>query len=118
MGDPEPAWERIPPYNRSSRTLPSGPDGSPRANTIVGQVLCTGGMIDVAGHLADARSDPSLRRHTGAGLVRVDQVHVTPALLPAVTDYRLVDPHGASDHWGMVVTLNPTRVDPTALAWI
>lgn len=81
---------------------------------IVGQVLRAGGMTDVAAHLTEARSDPSLRRHTGAGLVRVDQVHVTPALLPAVTDYRLVDPRDARDHGGMVVTLNPTQVNPTA----
>ncbi len=117
LSDPEPPWERIPPYNRSSRTLP-GPDGSPRANTIVGEVLRAGGMTDVAGYLAESRGEASLRRPTGAGLVRVDQIHVTPALLPAVTDYWLVDPHDASDHWGMVVTLDLTRVDATALKWI
>lgn len=117
LSDPEPPWERIPPYNRSSRTLP-GPDGTPRANTIVGEVLRAGGMTDVAAYLAEARGDASLLRPTGAGLVRVDQVHVTPALLPAVADYWLVDTQGASDHWGMTVILDRTQVDTSASPWI
>jgi endonuclease/exonuclease/phosphatase family metal-dependent hydrolase len=117
LGDPEPPWGQIPAYNRSSRTL-TGPDGRPRSNTIVGEVLHTGGLVDVAAHLAETRGEPALRRHTGAGLVRVDQVHVTPAVLPGVLDYRTVDPHGLSDHWGLVCTLDTARISASPQTWI
>ncbi|SBW28014.1 hypothetical protein FDG2_5502 [Candidatus Protofrankia californiensis] len=85
----------------------------------MGQVLRQGGLVDVAAHLADTRCDPALLQPTGAGRVRVDQAHVTPLLLPAVADYRRVDPQGHSDRWGVVVTLDVEKVDPSAtLTWI
>jgi len=45
--------------------------------------------------------------------IRVDQTHVTPALVPAIQDYRLVDPHGNPDHWGTVCTLDLALTDLT-----
>ncbi|MFB9967922.1 hypothetical protein ACFFOP_35695, partial [Sinosporangium siamense] len=86
------------------------------ANTIVGQTFRTGGMTDVAAHLADSWADPSLRAHTGVhGLVRVDQIHVTAALVPSITDYQRVDPRGFSDHWGVVARLDLSKVNLSAV---
>ncbi|RCG20082.1 hypothetical protein DQ384_37620 [Sphaerisporangium album] len=112
VGDPEPEWEGVPPYNRMNRCLPrSSPDEPWRANTIVGGKLAAGGMIDVAAYLADRRGDVSLRAATGLGGVRVDQFHVTPALKAAIVDYRRVDVGEASDHWGVVMDLDTDRID-------
>ncbi|AEH11027.1 MULTISPECIES: hypothetical protein [Protofrankia] len=43
----------------------------------------------------------------------MDQAYVTPLLLPAVVDYRRVDPQGHNDHWGMIVAPDAERVDPS-----
>ncbi|MEU8272491.1 endonuclease/exonuclease/phosphatase family protein [Sphaerisporangium sp. NPDC049002] len=112
VGDPEPPWAEVQPYNRMIRCLPrETPDEPWRANTIVGRTLTDGQMIDVAAHLADLRGDVSLRAATGRGRVRVDRFHVTAALRDAVVDYWRVDPDGASDHWGIVTVLDTDRVD-------
>jgi len=119
VGDPPPDWSRIPPYNLSSRTLPPlEPGGPPRPNTIVGETLRQGGLIDVAAHLADRRGDAVLRGPTGKGLVRVDQIHVAPPLLPAVLDVRPVDSGDASDHSGLVATFDLDTIDAEELTWI
>jgi len=79
LGDPEPDWSTIQPYNRLARCLPrTSPQDPWQANTIVGQTLYSGGFTDVASHLADQRNDPTLRRPTGKhGGIRNDQIHVT-----------------------------------------
>src|SRR5258708_31545932 len=89
----------------------SSPDEPWRADTIVGQTLRDGDLTDVAAYLADARDDIALRVPTGkAGLIRTDQIHVTPALVPAIRDYRLLE-SGFSDHHGLVATLDLTQTD-------
>jgi hypothetical protein len=115
LGDPEPDWERVQPYNRASRCLPRAGAGDPwRANPIVGQVLREGGLLDVAGHLADQRGEPALRAPTGRhGGMRVDQAHVTSALRDAIQDYWRVD--GPADHWGIACVLDLARVDLSRL---
>ena len=116
VGDPEPAWEQIQPYNRAARCVRrSEPDDPWRADTIVGQVFFDGDMTDVAGHLADTRGEPALRRATGkAGGIRVDQVHVTPALRPAIEEYEVVETD-YSDHRGLRVVFDFARVDRARL---
>ncbi|RCG19060.1 hypothetical protein DQ384_38700 [Sphaerisporangium album] len=116
VGDPEPDWELVQPYNRMNRCLPRASAKEPwRANTIVGDKLAAAEMIDVAAHLADLRGDASLRAATGTGLVRVDQFHVTPALKDAIVDYYPVDPDGASDHSGIVTVLDTDRIDTSRI---
>lgn len=116
LGDPEPDWSKVPPYDRVARCLPrEHPDDPWHGNRIVGQTFLNGDMTDVAAHLAARRDNPELRRPTAEfGRIRVDQTHVTPALVPAIQDYRLVDPHGDSDHWGTVCVLDLARVDLAA----
>lgn len=96
-------WSTVHPYNRSSRTLRM-PDGTLKANTIVGDTLARGDLTDVALHLGRGL------RPTGHGGLRVDQAHVTPHLLPAVTDLRVVDTGEASDHDAVVVDLDLARI--------
>lgn len=107
LGDTEIDWLLVQPYNRTSRChRRASPDEPWRGNRIVGQVFRDGEFTDVAAHLADVRSDPALRAHTGkAGLLRVDQAHVTPALRPTIADYQRVDLGPLVDHYGFVVTL-------------
>lgn len=64
-------------------------------------------------HVAQRLGDPSLRKLTGkAGLIRTDQAHVTPALVPAIQDdYRRIDPGRHADHWGIVFSLDLNAVD-------
>jgi endonuclease/exonuclease/phosphatase family metal-dependent hydrolase len=112
LDDEEPDWTLVQPYNRTSRCLRrEGADDPWISNRIVARTFRDGEFTDIAAHLADQRQDPSLRRPTGkAGLLRVDQVHVTPALVPAVTDYRVVE-SDYSDHRGLVFTLDLARAD-------
>ncbi|GHE11342.1 endonuclease/exonuclease/phosphatase family protein [Streptomyces alanosinicus] len=114
LGDEEPDWSLVPPYNRSSRCHRRKTPSDPwLGNRLVGEVFRDGDMTDVAAHLAGSRSDPSLRALTGkGGQLRVDQFHVTPALAPAIVDYRRVDTN--SDHYGIVATFDLDRVDLSA----
>jgi endonuclease/exonuclease/phosphatase family metal-dependent hydrolase len=121
IGDPEPDWERVQPYNRMIRAVPSiVPGDDPqwrdkvtwRGNPIVGQALACCDMVDVAAYLADQRGDPSLRAPTGVhGRLRVDQFHVTAAMRPAIVDYWQVDTQGFSDHHAIVTVIDTALID-------
>ncbi|MFF4607904.1 endonuclease/exonuclease/phosphatase family protein [Streptomyces sp. NPDC001339] len=113
LGDQEIDWSLVQPYNRTSRCHQRKSPNEPwRGNRIVGETLRDGEFTDVAAHLADLREDPTLRAHTGKhGLLRVDQTHVTPALIPTITDYQRVDPGPNSDHYGLLASLDLNRVD-------
>ncbi|MFF5264645.1 hypothetical protein ACFY4C_37455 [Actinomadura viridis] len=116
LGDDDPDWEALPPYNRSSRCLPcSSPDAPWIGNRVVGQVLATAPLVDVAGHFADETEDLTLRAPTAPGGIRVDQFHVTPNLVGSLRDYRQLPT--ASDHDAVVMTLDP---EPTGvpLPWV
>jgi endonuclease/exonuclease/phosphatase family metal-dependent hydrolase len=105
VGDPEPDWDAVQPYNRSSRCLPRHlPDDPWEGNRAVGHVLANGGLIDVAAHLARTRQQAELRAPTAPGGIRVDQIHVTGNLTDAITDYKTYS--AASDHDAIVATLN------------
>jgi len=106
LHDPEIDWERVQPYNRTSRCLPRVREDSPWiGNRIVGQRLRDGEFTDVAAHFGDTQP-------TGkAGLLRVDQAHGTPAMRPALRSYRRVDSRSASDHWGIAWTVDLTAID-------
>ncbi|MBP2055433.1 endonuclease/exonuclease/phosphatase family metal-dependent hydrolase [Streptomyces griseochromogenes] len=116
LGDEEPDWSLIPPYNRSSRCHRRKSSTDPWCgNRLVGEVFRDGDMTDVAAHVADSRPDPSLRALTGkGGQLRVDQFHVTPALAPAIRDYRRVDTK--ADHYGIVATFDLDQVDLAAIS--
>ncbi|WP_149829076.1 endonuclease/exonuclease/phosphatase family protein [Streptomyces tailanensis] len=113
LGDPEPDWSLVQPYNRTSRCLRrQHPDDPWQGNRIVGQTLRDGDFTDVAAHLADLHRDPELLQSTGRhGLLRVDQAHVTQPLVPAIRDYCRVDPKEYADHFGVVFTLDLDLVD-------
>ncbi|MFE4397947.1 MULTISPECIES: endonuclease/exonuclease/phosphatase family protein [Streptomycetaceae] len=110
--DPEIDWTKVKPYNRASRCLPREHPGDPWiSNRAVGRVLRDADLTDIAAHLADARRDPALRRATGKhGGLRVDQIHVTPALTPAAVDYKVIE-HDYSDHLAVTTTFDLDRVD-------
>src|SRR3569833_2199886 len=109
--DPDPDWSKVPEYNVGSRTNPSEPDEPIAGDRIVGRTLRQGQMTDVALHLAKKNNDRSLCAPTGHGGIRVDQFHVTPALVPAICGYRTVDPQGYSDHSGILTTIDTELVD-------
>ncbi|MFJ9448340.1 hypothetical protein ACIRRH_41995 [Kitasatospora sp. NPDC101235] len=114
--DPEIDWTRVKPYNRASRCLRRENPGDPWvSNRAVGKTLRDADLTDVAAHLADTRPDPTLRRATGKhGGLRVDQIHTTPALAPAIVDYRTVE-HDHSDHLGVVAVFDLALVDDSLL---
>ncbi|MFC5187014.1 exonuclease/endonuclease/phosphatase family protein [Actinomadura harenae] len=120
LGDPEPPWEQIHPHNRASRCLPRASPGDEwRGNRIVGQVLMGGDLTDVAAHAAERASTPQERdellQMTGThGRIRVDQIHATPALVPAISGYRVISTD-ASDHRGIVWDLDLDLVEVGAL---
>lgn len=116
LGDPEPDWDTIQPYNRSSRCHRRRHDNEPwRGNLVVGETLRDAGLVDACAHIAEQRADPSLRQPTAkAGGVRVDQFWGTASVAPAFDDYVWVDnPYG--DHYGVLTRLDLTRIDRDAL---
>lgn len=104
LGDESPSWEKLPAYNIAARAVLE--QGPLRPNLDVGHTLKHAGLVDVAAHLADQRNDPSLRHPTGAGRIRVDQVHVTHDLADGLLDYQLLDAEGLSDHVPILVKLH------------
>jgi endonuclease/exonuclease/phosphatase family metal-dependent hydrolase len=109
--DEEPDWSKVKPYNRSARCARRTGNEPWRSNRIVGQTLRDAELTDIAAHLADQRGEDSLRAPTGkAGLLRVDQVHVTPALVPAIRDYRRLE-SPFSDHHGVVCEFDLEAID-------
>jgi endonuclease/exonuclease/phosphatase family metal-dependent hydrolase len=113
LGDDEPDWSLVQPYNRTSRCRRRGSENDPwKGNRIVGQTFRDAEFTDVAAYIADLRGEPGLRQPTGkAGLLRVDQAHVTPGLVPALTDYWRVDPGPHSDHYGIAFALDLDLAD-------
>jgi hypothetical protein len=115
-GESQPPWEQVQPYNRASRCLRRTSESDAWVgNELVGQTLRDGGLTDVAAHMAMRTGDMTLLHPTGkAGLVRVDQAHVTAALTRTITEYHRVDnPH--SDHYGGAFTLRLDRADLSLL---
>ncbi|MER6086771.1 hypothetical protein [Streptomyces bluensis] len=113
LGDPEPDWSRVQPYNRTSRCLRREHPTDPwQGNRVVGQTLRDGEFTDVGGYVADLRRNPDLLEPTGKhGLLRVDQIHVAPALVPTIKDYWRVDPGPHSDHYGVATRLDLQQTD-------
>jgi hypothetical protein len=103
----------VQPFNRMSRCRRRKSLDEPwQGDPVVGETFRDGEFTDAADYLADQRGDASLREPTGKhGLVRVDQAHVTPALRPAILDYRRVDPGSGSDHDGIEVVLDLDLID-------
>lgn len=114
LGDPDPDWQAVRPYNRSARTVPTDPGEPLRGNTIVGQIAHRADLTDIAAHKADTLDDQSLRAPTGHhGLIRVDWMLTTPAVLPAVEDYQRIDTRPHTDHDATAITLDTNRIDVT-----
>ncbi|TMQ84016.1 endonuclease/exonuclease/phosphatase family protein, partial [Actinomadura soli] len=110
VGDPEPDWDAVEPYNRSSRCLPrSSPDEPWRGNRIVGEKLGVA-LVDVAAHLADTTGRLDLRDPTATGGLRVDQFHVTANLRDALIEYEWLP--APSDHHAIAMSLDMTRAGP------
>ncbi len=106
LGDREPDWAALPPYNRSARCVPHlSPDEPWRGNRAVGEVLARAGLVDVAAYLAETQDRPQLRAATGNGGVRVDQFHVTENLRDGLLGYEQLA--AASDHDAIVMRLDP-----------
>ncbi|MGW7582778.1 endonuclease/exonuclease/phosphatase family protein [Kitasatospora sp. NPDC054768] len=115
LAGPAPAWHRMRPYNRGSRTLLTDPalDQQPTPDRRVAWKLAANGLTDVAWHLHQQTGDNDLLRRTGND-DRIDQLWVSAPLVPAIESYTLLDtPRGASDHHGLAVTLDTDRIDTT-----
>lgn len=71
--------------------------------------LAANGFVDAAWYLFQQTGDEELLRPTCLE-ERIDQIWVSAPLAPALTDYRLLDTLvGASDHHGVMVTLDLSR---------
>lgn len=117
LGDDEPDWSLVQPYNRASRCHRRTSADEPwRGDRVVSEVFRDAEFTDVAAHVADLRGDSSLRAPTGkAGLIRTDQVHVTPALKPTIKNYWPVDTGTHSDHHGVAFTLDLNEADASCV---
>ncbi|RBQ12180.1 hypothetical protein DP939_44355 [Spongiactinospora rosea] len=67
--------------------------------------------------MAFDRAELSLLASMGrAGLVlRGGQIHVTAALVAAITGYRCVDPGSSGDHYGVGVNLDLSKIGRSCL---
>lgn len=115
LADPEPDWSRARPYNRSARTHAVAVSGErPRGDRIVAATARQGDLTDVAAHLAETHGDPSLRAPTGHhGGLRVDWFLTTPALRPAISEYRRIETRPHTDHDAICVEIDEARIDLT-----
>ncbi|GGR04467.1 endonuclease/exonuclease/phosphatase family protein [Kitasatospora griseola] len=113
---PDPAWDRMRPYNRGSRTLLTDPTlqkTAPGPDRRIAWKLAANGLTDTAWHLYQQTGDELLLRRTGND-DRIDQLWVSTPLAPAVLSYILLDtPPDASDHHGLAVALDTSRIDTT-----
>ncbi|TDD31206.1 endonuclease/exonuclease/phosphatase family protein [Actinomadura sp. KC06] len=115
-GDPEPDWESVPPYNRSSRCQRRYlPDQEWCADREVGFTLADAGLLDVAALIATRQPAPGTAEEllvpTGHhGGVRTDQIWVTDNMTEAVCDYRRVGTGQASDHDATLTTIQTTAL--------
>lgn len=109
---PEPDWDSIPHHNRGSRTLldPDHPEHV-RADRRVVLALQRGGLTDVAAHLHQQTNDEELLAPTGVyGRTRVDQIHVTEQLTPAIVGYERLDHRDLTDHHPVAAELDLQRL--------
>jgi hypothetical protein len=104
--------ERMKPHHRMNRLVnPNGPDPAP--NLKPASTLDDAGYVDVAAVLDVCTPFPGetvddLVERTRTGKTdRIDRIHLTPALATTPVSYRCLDtdPY-ASDHYGVVVTLD------------
>jgi hypothetical protein len=119
-GEPDIPWREVQPYNRSSRCLPRASEDDPWVdNDIVGRTLRDGAMTDVAAYLATkplregtGEIDVSMLQPTGKhGGGRVDQGHVTAALVAALIGCGRIDPGDNSDHDGIDFAVDLNKID-------
>lgn len=116
VDDPEPDWSQVPAHNRSSRTVLD--EGPLRANRKMARALERAELIDVAAHLAEKRDAPELRAPTGVwGGIRVDQMHVTPDLGEAITDYARLEHYDRTDHHPIRADVDLSQADPRITEW-
>jgi endonuclease/exonuclease/phosphatase family metal-dependent hydrolase len=113
---PEPEYQRMKPFNLSSRTLLTDPavSGPPQPDRRSAWILAKSGYLDAAWHLYQQTGDQRLLRRTGND-DRIDRLHVTRPLGPCIVDYQVLDePADASDHHGIAVTLDTSRIHTSA----
>lgn len=111
LGDDEPDWTLpLPPHNLAARTVRAAPGAPQAGNRCVGEVLAAGLMTDAAAHLACRSGDASLRAPTGKN-IRVDQIHLTPPLVSALTSCQRIPAGDLSDHAAVAVTLDTALID-------
>lgn len=90
--------------------------GGPQPDRRVAAKISENGFVDAAWHLYQRNGDEALLRPTGTD-DRIDQVWVSAPLAGALTGYQVLDtPAGASDHHGLLVTLDTALID-TADPW-
>lgn len=117
---PLPDFAEMRPYSLGSRTLMPEEDivsgHKPEPDRRVARKLVQNGYVDVAWHLYEKTKDEALLAPTGTD-DRIDQAWVSGPLAGAVSGYQLLDqPAGASDHHGLVFTLDTEAID-TASPW-
>lgn len=116
-----PDFATMRPYNIGSRTLMPDPPGadpasSRRPDRRVNAKFLHKGYVDVAQALFERTGDPQLLACT-AHDDRIDVMHVSKPLAPALISYRrLHQPEEASDHDGAVMTMETDLID-TADPW-
>jgi endonuclease/exonuclease/phosphatase family metal-dependent hydrolase len=105
---PAPEFANQRPYNRGARTILTEPeaDEKPIPDRRVAWKLRQNGLWDAARIVFDRTQDQAVLGRTGTD-DRIDQLWVSSPLAPAVQSYQLLDtPAGASDHHGLLVTLD------------
>ncbi|MFB7270729.1 endonuclease/exonuclease/phosphatase family protein [Streptomyces sp. NPDC056244] len=114
---PLPDYSTMRPYNIGARTVRPEPGSTDRQpDRQVTEKLEAHGYVDVAWHLSQKEQNPALLDPTGTD-DRIDQVWVSAPVAPAVSGYRLLDsPAGASDHKGLVFTIDTDLID-TSNPW-
>ncbi len=114
---PDPDFSVLRPYNISSRTLLTEPGKGYIADRRIGKKFMQAGFVDVAYHMYEKTNDPKYLARTAKD-DRIDQFWVTKPLADAVVDYWLItSPEQASDHAGVVFTLDTEKVQPVA-GWV
>ncbi|MEU1307834.1 endonuclease/exonuclease/phosphatase family protein [Streptomyces cinnamoneus] len=105
VGGPEPAYERMLPFNAGSRLKVTDPEnpGPPEPDRRVAWRIAAKGFVDVGWYLYQETGDDKLLQRTSSD-DRIDWILVSRPLVPCIIDYGVVS--GGSDHDGIWARLD------------
>lgn len=84
-------------------------DGTP--NLLPAHKMVHADYVDAADYLFERSGDPAIMSETAQGCGRIDRIYVTYPMRDAVIDYKCMFDNAVSDHAGVSMTLDTSKID-------